>query len=695
MSKSNKAFLKEENLLTLLSQNNFIIPEIQREYVWGNNEKVILKFLNELKSKIGEKCECCDLPTSDSKINIGFLYSYKPDYVKVQNDRFLDENLIDGQQRFTTLFLLTFYCALKEDKKNDFLSLIRFDELNMSFDFKVRELTKRFLLELVNRSNSVKDLVLIKHQTWFLQDYNQDVSITAILKSLEYIQLVFNSQTKYYNHLLSNIVFWHFKTEVTSEGEELYITMNARGEDLADNEVTKASLMLDGKELFNSGKKWEFWQNFFWQNRDKKREVQSADFGFNSFISCIAGLENYLKYNEQEFKVDDVEDLLRIDIVEKYFDAFNFLISNVDTFKSQYRYSNWVDDYILEIWNILNKNETDWFIDYTDKNKGTERNKMIFMWSWLLYFDEDTQDDVEEFYRVLRFFYVRYKNFNRSVSSLQRTVNLIKINKIFDTIDQEVHLSVDEEETKSYRTKNETLKYSYLNSLLMIGQADLKEIESLIWKIEDHPLNIEGADLGNINSSHIVLFNSELNLFNIRLIKDKFYSLFPLNEDGKVIYDNANKIRTILLFYGKYWTKVRASYYWKYNFGDWKRIIRDSDAHDEIFKTFFHDFKYASSLDELLGDKISFFDRNEMTHDELEVFKWYACQLKEQMWSQGQYISNDHYNYTDFDQYFPNFKTFVNNKGNFNGGNPQILSKLVNQLLKSNFPSSTNIQKID
>ena len=109
MRNNQKSFLKEENLLTLLSQNNFIIPEIQREYVWGNNEKVITKFLKELKTKIGNSCECCNLPSENSRINIGFLYSYKPEYVKVQNDRFLDENLIDGQQRFTTLFLLTFF----------------------------------------------------------------------------------------------------------------------------------------------------------------------------------------------------------------------------------------------------------------------------------------------------------------------------------------------------------------------------------------------------------------------------------------------------------------------------------------------------------------------------------------------------------------------------------------------------------
>ena len=63
--------------------------------------------------------------------------------------------------------------------------------------------------------------------------------------------------------------------------------MNARGEDLADNEITKAALMLEGEDILKSGHKWEKWQHVFWKNRDKSENViQSADMGFNSFMSA-------------------------------------------------------------------------------------------------------------------------------------------------------------------------------------------------------------------------------------------------------------------------------------------------------------------------------------------------------------------------------------------------------------------------
>ena len=54
--------LKEQSLLHLLSQNNFIVPEIQREYVWGQNEEVISRFLDSIIEKIGLVCDQCGNP---------------------------------------------------------------------------------------------------------------------------------------------------------------------------------------------------------------------------------------------------------------------------------------------------------------------------------------------------------------------------------------------------------------------------------------------------------------------------------------------------------------------------------------------------------------------------------------------------------------------------------------------------------
>lgn len=679
--KKQRTFLKEENLLTLFSQNNFIIPEIQREYVWGHNEKVITKFLRELKGKIGEICSQCRVPDSNDKINIGFLYTYKPDYVKVQNERFLDENLIDGQQRITTLFLLLFYFGLREGRKNDFLSLLRYDGLSMSFNFKVRDLTRRFLLDLVENIISVDQLSKIEQQTWYLQDYESDVSISGMIKSLKIIQNEFPDNAKYYNHFINNIVFWHFKTEVTSEGEELYITMNARGEDLSDNEITKAALMIDGKDLLESGKQWEEWQHFFWKNRNKSREVQSADFGFNSFIKCIGGLENFLRIQDSSFGIKDINELLTIPVIDKYMLSFQYLISHRDSFKEKYSYSQWIDRCFEEIWEILNKDETDWLVDFTDQNKGKEQNQMVFIWSWLLFLSEKIEEnrtiDEDESFRFLRFFYIRYKNNSRAVSTLRKTVSLMDVNGVMDTTDQLVSTTNSEvPEAEAYKTYNEKVKYKYLSKLKMdIDDNSFRKAESILWQIEDHPFNLVGADLKNVNSSHLIDFSAAPDLEELERINQKFYQLFP--SDGiKVEYNNADELRNILLFYGEYWQKKWASYYWKYDFGEWNRIVRDHNKSIKIFKLFFEDYK-LKSLQEILLEKVKNFEPDPSTEIEAHVFKSYAVELGTSMWSQGRYIAIGHYNHPGKDKLFSNFKELVNIKGNFNGGNPQVLSQLI------------------
>ena len=149
------AYLKDENLLTLFSLNNLIVPEIQREYVWGNNSDVLEKFLAELENN-ADPCDTCHHVHTNKNVNVGFLYSYKPSYVKYESERILDEFLIDGQQRITTLFLLLLYRATIEERIDDFMAICRTDEndFNMGFNYKVRSLTQQFLVQLIQHAKN-------------------------------------------------------------------------------------------------------------------------------------------------------------------------------------------------------------------------------------------------------------------------------------------------------------------------------------------------------------------------------------------------------------------------------------------------------------------------------------------------------------------------------------------------------------
>lgn len=325
--------MKEVSVEEILQSYNLIVPEIQREYVWGYNEFGIFEtFIKDLKEGFeldGEETpeilslkQTINNPHIDEQtkksltivlenlikpstsINIGFLYSYKPPYY-IGNDREEDLYLIDGQQRFTTLFLILYYFSIKENRKNDFVSLFKFDAKNekIAFDYRVRSITHQFIFDLIININDVNDLIDIKNKQWFLLNYQNDVTIKSII-GVDNDSGVFNLLTKvfstdnknYFDYVKKDIKFWHFKTEETSQGEELYITMNSRGQQLADNETIRAKLF-DSEDVKGNplewSEKWEQWQDFFWKHRDKKNTELTADEGFNEFLRWVQLLKMY------------------------------------------------------------------------------------------------------------------------------------------------------------------------------------------------------------------------------------------------------------------------------------------------------------------------------------------------------------------------------------------------------------------
>ena len=321
-----QTYLRDENLLTLLSLHDFIVPEIQREYVWGsehNSEKILKPFLESIKNsaKVDPNCHYAH---GHENLHIGFLYSYKPQYIRDLTERITDEYLIDGQQRFTSLFLLLLVRATVEDRLLDFNNLIRWQDGTIAFDYKVRQLTHKFIQDLIQHIQKdgkklLNDILGGNYPSWLMNDYLCDTTVNNIIGAIKCIQDVFSNENDlYYDYLLTRIHFWHFKTDVTSQGEELYITMNSRGEELADNEVQKAR-KLKSSDLSTWGPKWEEWQTYFWRNRTQgKANNFDADKGFNNLLSCIDAMghsfgKDYSSINDTNNAVEALKFIVETD----------------------------------------------------------------------------------------------------------------------------------------------------------------------------------------------------------------------------------------------------------------------------------------------------------------------------------------------------------------------------------------------
>jgi len=697
--KAGKYSLKE--LFNNRYVNQIVIPEIQRDYVWGKNQvEGLLNSIHEDFENFKKGIDINQLPQLEVEIqkafkefynkqkyacNIGFIYAYNdPEY----SGKYF---LIDGQQRLTTIYLILLVLASeKPDFRGKFIKLYTHSGLPI-IDYRVREASHYFLKEVID--NYHNNGIEITNQSWFYNDYKNDKTISSIVSNIQIIKGFLNEKglinDDFIDYIQNYIEFWYFDTNISEQGEELYIYMNARGEQMQENENLKADLL--GKltvpndslkslsELKNDwGKNWEEWQQFFWVNRNGN---PNADKGFNEFVNCIAGLENYLSnkqivYTKEEFDNGDrgkknqiaYSDILSqfdesgLEVVSNYMEGLDYFFDdkNIKQFKNKYNNITWIEKCLSEILSILNTNSTNWFANYKDPNRGLEHSRMVFIWSLLHYMN--TRDKIlrsnSEIFRVLRLYYIRFKNYNRSVQSIKSDVENINLYGPWKVVGIE-------EENKKNNWYSEKIK-----------PDEIELFESLIWEIEDHPLNLDGRDAKAINCSHLIDFEKTPNLDELKLIKEKFYELFPVKNDGKVDELNWKQLINILIFYGNFWERQSPWYCWNFFFANWKKIIRNIDTESNVFKDFFEDLT-TKSLEDIYKEKVVIFDADFNTSDFSVHLKWYAAKLENKLWNQGYYIVFEHYKYTKNDSYFINTRQLLNTKGDFKGGNPQILSELI------------------
>ena len=131
-------------------KGNFFIHSYQRKYRWGKDE--VLRLLE-------------DIEKSDSK-----FYCLQPLVVKKQDDEY---ELIDGQQRLTTLYLV--YLCMSEITggyhKNE----------NFTIDYKIREKSKEFLENIdISRENENIDFYYLSNayktiKEWFSHKRRSDI----------------------------------------------------------------------------------------------------------------------------------------------------------------------------------------------------------------------------------------------------------------------------------------------------------------------------------------------------------------------------------------------------------------------------------------------------------------------------------------------------------------------------------------
>lgn len=291
--------MDKKNIKELLG-NYMVVPEIQREYVWGSNKNIVNQFIDSLKE--------------NKDINVGFLYSYSNG-----NQEFI----IDGQQRLTTLVLCLYYASIIQGKYGDFKTLLKVNSSNMSFTYRVRSNTEEFMQCLFN-SGLYKEKE-IKDSKWYHACYDSDISISSMIALLNYLtEIKFDVK---YNDILK-IEFWYYPIDETSLGEDLYITMNSRGKTLDNAEKLKPLLFEKSrKESYhkNWGKKWDDWEDFFFRLL-KGDDITKINVAMNNLIRIVWELKTCGEHNELK-PVEAIKDLDLSDI-ELFFEALKLIVNS-------------------------------------------------------------------------------------------------------------------------------------------------------------------------------------------------------------------------------------------------------------------------------------------------------------------------------------------------------------------------------
>lgn len=310
--------IEQYTIRQLLENYTLFVPEIQRDYVWGareNYREVLLPFLKALDGNL----------KGNKTYNIGFLYSYTNS--KVENK--VENYVIDGQQRFTTIVLLLYVLSVREHV--EFTRYLSVNEPTMRFTYNVRPQTETFMRRLFKSGKVSSNDITV--QTWFMPAYSSDTSITSMVNAVDKINAELDNIPEItFERILNQVCFWYFNVDETSQGEELYITMNSRGQKLTESEQIKPHLFdrwqkekAQSEDNTDYGKLWDTWEEKFYSKKKREQGISSVDNAMNSFLKVV-----YEMVAKEECKdgIPARNELLSLPLIAKYMEAMLDYASN-------------------------------------------------------------------------------------------------------------------------------------------------------------------------------------------------------------------------------------------------------------------------------------------------------------------------------------------------------------------------------
>ena len=366
----NKSSIKD--LLMTGTKEKFLIPEYQRPYAW-TDAQVLTLFENLVEYTNNQ---------NESSYFLGCIVSF--------SNENKEQEIIDGQQRITTLFLLLRAIHRKLQKmsdskeKDNFIRQIepaiwKIDELTSVADYgsvliesKVLEVEYNQILENILKTGEVED----KSKDRYSLNYK------LLIKLLD--EYANNEPLNFYrftNKVLNKTIVLPIKADTQETALTIFSTLNDRGLPLSDADIFKAKIYNKLNEE-NKAKFVEEWKNLTLRSETAAESIQKL---FYYYMFYLRAMDNDKKTTtpglRKYFAEDSFSRLFEDNLVQNLRDILEFWeVVNCREAKE----SKWTTNFsILSILDILSSYPNEFWkypvIIYYLKNKNSEKFEELFL----------------------------------------------------------------------------------------------------------------------------------------------------------------------------------------------------------------------------------------------------------------------------------------------------------------------------
>lgn len=260
---SDKLFVKD------VFQKWYRIPEYQRPYVWGDDQ------VGELLEDVRRACES----NPQAQYFLGSMVLQK-NRRRTDTTSYEEYDLLDGQQRLTTLFLL--HAVIRDlasdsvRKNNCQTALYQManpddnvpERSRIVFD--IRDEVRDFVQQFVQKDGGTLQQSQLQ---LFAGQKDSDTSVRHMAGALLRIHAFFAagiSVGNFFRFLRSNVLMIYVAAEGLEDAFHLFTVMNNRGIKLRNSDILKAQNLkeLPVADRVAQAKKWEAMENYFGEEFD-------------------------------------------------------------------------------------------------------------------------------------------------------------------------------------------------------------------------------------------------------------------------------------------------------------------------------------------------------------------------------------------------------------------------------------------